>query len=76
MFSIFFTGEEVVDYNSVMTCNTSKYAQFYKELLQEGIYFPPSQFEVCFVSCAHELDDIEKTVQAINRALDKTIQEG
>ncbi|MEN6462736.1 MAG: glutamate-1-semialdehyde 2,1-aminomutase [Syntrophomonas sp.] len=76
MFSIFFTGEEVVDYNSVMTCDTARYAQFYKELLQEGIYFPPSQFEVCFVSCAHEPDDIEKTVQAINRVLDKTIQEG
>lgn len=74
MFSIFFTDEDVVDYKSVMTCNTSQYARFYKELLQEGVYFPPSQFEVCFVSGAHEIDDIEKTTQAIDRALDKTIQ--
>jgi glutamate-1-semialdehyde 2,1-aminomutase len=73
MFSIFFTNEDVVNYKSVMTCNTSQYALFYRELLNEGIYFPPSQFEVCFVSCAHKLDDIEKTTQAVNRALDKIL---
>ncbi|HEX3010510.1 MAG TPA: aspartate aminotransferase family protein, partial [Syntrophomonadaceae bacterium] len=71
-FSIFFTTEDVVDYKSVMTCDTSQYARFYKELLQEGIYFPPSQFEVCFVSYAHKPEDIEKTAQAVDLALDKT----
>lgn len=69
MFSIFFTEEEVVDYKSVLSCNTQQYAAFYKELLQEGIYFPPSQFEVCFLSCIHEMEDIEKTVAAVDKAL-------
>jgi glutamate-1-semialdehyde 2,1-aminomutase len=74
MFSVFFTGEEVVNYETVMTCDTSQYAQFYKELLQAGVYFPPSQFEVCFLSSAHDLNDIEKTESAINKALDKVTQ--
>lgn len=71
MFSVFFTGEKVVNYETVMTCDTFQYAQFYKELLQAGVYFPPSQFEVCFLSSAHNLNDIEKTQAAINTALDK-----
>jgi len=70
MFSIFFTEQEVKTYDSVMKSDTKKYAQFYRELLQQGIYFPPAQFEVCFISCAHDVKDIEKTVDAVNRALD------
>ncbi|SHG89419.1 glutamate-1-semialdehyde 2,1-aminomutase [Thermosyntropha lipolytica DSM 11003] len=71
MFSVFFTESEVKTYEDVLKCDTAKYAQFYRHLLEEGVYFPPSQFEVCFVSCAHEMEDIEATVQAVARALDK-----
>jgi glutamate-1-semialdehyde 2,1-aminomutase len=74
MFSVFFTPHEVVDYKAVQTCDVDLYARFYRELLQEGVYFPPSQFEVCFVSCAHELNDINFTVEAFDRALKKTIR--
>jgi glutamate-1-semialdehyde 2,1-aminomutase len=38
-------------------------------LLEEGIYFPPSQFEVCFISAAHSREDIEQTLQAVEKAL-------
>ncbi|NLG31946.1 MAG: glutamate-1-semialdehyde 2,1-aminomutase [Syntrophomonadaceae bacterium] len=69
MFSVFFTDRDVVDYESVMTCDTGQYARFYRELLTGGIYFPPSQFEVCFISGAHELYDIEVTLEAVERAL-------
>jgi glutamate-1-semialdehyde 2,1-aminomutase len=72
MFSVFFTSQPVVDYDSVMSCDTGFYARFYRELLQQGVYFPPSQFEVCFLSCAHELGDIDYTVEAFGRALKKT----
>lgn len=68
LFSLFFTDTEVVDYRSMMTCDTAMFARFYKELLAQGIYFPPSQYETCFISCAHDLEDMEKTVRAIDRA--------
>lgn len=71
MFCVFFTEDEVYDYESAMKCDTQKYARFYREVLQEGIYLPPAQFEVSFVSCAHELEDIYQTVAAIERALDR-----
>jgi len=73
MFCVFFTNEEVHCYETVMNCDTRKYAEFYRELLKEGVYLPPAQFEVSFLSCAHDLDDIEKTVAAVNRALERII---
>ncbi len=73
MFCIFFTESDVNNYESVMTCDTQKYAQFYQELLKEGIYLPPAQFEVSFVSCAHNLEDVDKTLAAVNRALDRIV---
>lgn len=71
MFCVFFTEEDVYDYETVQQCDTEKYAGLYKHLLEEGIYLPPSQFEVSFISCAHELDDINKTIAAFENALDK-----
>ena len=41
------------------------------ELLQRGIFIPPSQFETCFVSNAHSEDDADKTVESYNDALRK-----
>jgi len=76
MFCIFFTENDVDNYEAVMSCDTQKYAQFYRELLKEGVYLPPAQFEVSFLSCAHNLEDIDKTIAAVNRALDRIAQGG
>jgi glutamate-1-semialdehyde 2,1-aminomutase len=73
MFTIFFNeqDETIEDYQAVKRSNAEEYGRFYRQLLAEGIYLPPSQFEVCFISCAHELQDIELTVNAFMRALEK-----
>lgn len=73
MFCCFFTEKDVDNYEAVMSCDTQKYAQFYRELLKEGVYLPPAQFEVSFVSCAHNLEDVDRTVAAVNRALDRIV---
>lgn len=65
MFTIFFTKNKVVDYNSAKNCDTKKYAKFFNLLLPKGILFPPSQFEACFLSFCHNNKDIEKTLKAI-----------
>lgn len=70
MFSLFFTEGPVHDYESVLRCDTRKYAQYFKQMLYSGVYLPPSQFEVCFVSDAHTEEDIDKTLQAIEVSLD------
>ncbi|MDD2619790.1 MAG: glutamate-1-semialdehyde 2,1-aminomutase [Syntrophomonadaceae bacterium] len=71
LFCLFFTNVQVADYVAVLSCDTEKYAEFFRALLQKGIYFPPSQFELCFVSSAHLPQDIEKTLAEIDKVLDE-----
>jgi len=69
MFSLFFTGRPVVDYEAVMSCDTGLHARFYRHLLESGVYFSPSQFEVCFVSAAHTQEDVARTLEGLKLAL-------
>ncbi len=71
MFSMFFTGTEVVDFNTVKTCDTEFFKRYFNAMLEEGIYIAPSQFEAGFMTTAHSEQDIEKTIQANFKALQK-----
>lgn len=64
MFTLFFTNENVRDFKSALTSDTAKFAAYFGEMLERGIYLPPSQFEAAFISAAHTECDIEKTVAA------------
>jgi glutamate-1-semialdehyde 2,1-aminomutase len=70
MWCVFFTEEDVYDYESAQTCDTEQYAAYFRNLLNCGVYLPPSQFEVSFISSAHDLKDIDLTLEAIGKALD------
>ena len=65
----FFTPEAVFDYESAKLADTEMFGKFFRRLLEEGIYWPPSQFEAVFVSLAHSDDDIGATITAIEKAL-------
>ena len=69
MFTLFFTENEVIDYESAKQSDTAKFGKFFNEMLNRGIYLAPSQFEAAFVSAAHSVDDIEKTNEAFKLAL-------
>lgn len=69
MFTLFFTDQPVVDFTSAKTSDTSRFAAFFNGLIQNGIYFPPSQFEACFMSAAHVEADIDATLAAVETAL-------
>ena len=70
MFTLFFTDQPVGDFVSAKTSDTAKFAMFYNGILENGIYLPLSQFEACFVSAAHDQQDLDKTIEASRRALD------
>ncbi|OGR54334.1 MAG: glutamate-1-semialdehyde-2,1-aminomutase [Elusimicrobia bacterium RIFCSPLOWO2_02_FULL_39_32] len=72
IFTIFFTPRPVTDYDSAKTSNTKAYAKFFQFLLEEGIYFPPSQFEAVFLSLAHKELNLSKAKKAIVNAIFKT----
>ena len=63
----FFTDKTVTDYNSAVTSDTVKYAEFFNHMLENGIYLAPSQFEAMFVSYAHSDEDMDKTVEIIKK---------
>jgi glutamate-1-semialdehyde 2,1-aminomutase len=73
MFTLFFTENEVIDYDTAKTSDTSKFGKFFNEMLNRGIYLAPSQYETAFVSAAHTEVDIEKTNLALSKAINKII---
>lgn len=71
MFSIFFTKNKVYDQKSATKSNTKMFAEFFKYVLSSGIYLACSQFEANFLSTSHKEEDIKKTIEAINLAIEK-----
>lgn len=65
LMSVFFTNEEVTDYESAVKADTKQYADYFSYMLEKGIYLAPSQFEAMFLSAAHSHEDIEKTCEAV-----------
>lgn len=59
----FFTESPVTDFRSAMTADTGRYARYYQQMLQGGVNIAPSQFEVMFVSSAHDADDLDKAAE-------------
>lgn len=69
MFQLFFTEYSVYDYKTVKTSDTLKFMDYHANLLGNGIFVPPSQFETCFLSSEHSRKDIETTIHAVTTAL-------
>jgi glutamate-1-semialdehyde 2,1-aminomutase len=68
MVTLFFTDREVSDFDSAKTSDLNRFNAFFHAMLDAGIYLPPSQFEVAFISAAHTESDIANTINAATRA--------
>jgi glutamate-1-semialdehyde 2,1-aminomutase len=75
MYQIFFTKEEVRDYSCAKHSDTKMFITYFHELLRQGVFIPPSQFETCFVSMAHTEEDLKQTMNAFDKALAKAAKE-
>ncbi|MAJ87830.1 MAG: glutamate-1-semialdehyde-2,1-aminomutase [Cellvibrionales bacterium TMED148] len=65
MWGIFFTEEnQVYRYDQVVSCDTSRFSNFFHGMLEQGIYLAPASFEAGFMSAAHSEQDIENTLDA------------
>lgn len=67
MIGIFFTNEEVNNFASARTSDLDLFARYYRGMVENGIFLPPSQFEGIFLSAAHTDDDIDRTVEAAEK---------
>jgi glutamate-1-semialdehyde 2,1-aminomutase len=71
MFTLFFTAGPVRDYRTAKTSDTKRFAKFFIEMMEQGIYLPPSQFEAWFISFAHTQKDLDQTIEACDTAFKK-----
>ncbi len=68
MFTWFFAPCPVTDWNSAARSDTEAFGRFFRHMLDNGIYLPPSQFEAAFLSAAHSDADIQQTIAAAKQA--------
>ncbi|TAF66670.1 MAG: glutamate-1-semialdehyde-2,1-aminomutase [Cytophagales bacterium] len=72
MYSLFFTAEEIYDFDSARKSNTELFGKYFRAMLERGVYLAPSQFESLFLSTALSEADIQHILQAHEESL-KTI---
>jgi glutamate-1-semialdehyde 2,1-aminomutase len=68
MFSVFFTGSPVHDYDAARRQDTEAFRAFFHAMLAQGVHLPPSAFEAWFVSAAHDEQAVERVVAALPAA--------
>ncbi len=69
MYQIFFTNQQVNDYACAKLSNQRMFTAYFQELLRQGMFIPPSQYETCFVSTVHTDEDLKHTIAAFDKAL-------
>lgn len=75
MINPFFTSEEVVDFESAQTSDTEKFKVFFWNMIENGVYIPPSQFESWFLSAElseKDLNTIETAIRLAIKAVSET----
>lgn len=68
MLTLFFGAHPVRNFADASACDTRAFARFFQNLLEEGIYWPPSQFEAAFLSLAHEPAVLDRCAEAVRKA--------
>ncbi|GAB4134985.1 MAG: glutamate-1-semialdehyde 2,1-aminomutase [Raineya sp.] len=69
MYSLFFTSQRVIDFQTAKTCDTGLFGRYFHGMLRKGVYLAPSQFESLFLSVALSEADIEHIVRANEEVL-------
>ncbi len=69
MFQLYFTDKEVWNYEDAKSSNTEKFAEYFRTLLDAGVFIPPSQFECCFISLMHRESYLQKTLEAVEEGI-------
>jgi glutamate-1-semialdehyde 2,1-aminomutase len=69
MFQIFFSAQPICDMATAKSSDIQIFQAYFHELLKQGVFIPPSQFETCFLSTAHTEEDVKATINAFDEAL-------
>ncbi|WP_268122132.1 glutamate-1-semialdehyde 2,1-aminomutase [Roseivirga pacifica] len=69
MISLFFTDQKVVDFDTAKSSNLSLFGKYFRNMLDNGVYLPPSQFETYFVSTAITKEIADDIIDASRKSL-------
>ncbi|TDM00600.1 MAG: glutamate-1-semialdehyde-2,1-aminomutase [Flavobacteriaceae bacterium] len=69
MFSVFFSSTKVVDFETAKLANNPMFSKFFHNMLENGVYLPPSSFETWFISTEIKDLELDKTLTATQKAL-------
>lgn len=69
MMNPFFTKGKVTNFEEAQTSDTKKFAIFFWEMIKNGVFLPPSQFEAWFLSSAISNRDVKKIAVAVDKAM-------
>jgi glutamate-1-semialdehyde 2,1-aminomutase len=67
--TLFFTKDPVNNYSDAKKSDTKRYTQYFRNMLERGVFLTPSQFEASFVSVSHTQSDIEFAIKAAQESL-------
>ena len=71
MFCLFFTDQEIINLDSVKTQDMALFRKLFWSLLDKGVYIAPSPYETGFLSLAHTREDIDYTLDALEKAVNE-----
>ena len=74
MMGLFFTDKKVNNFDEAKTSDLNMFSAYYKGMLEKGIYLAPSQFEALFVSSAHTIEHIDRTIKAVEEVFSDLIK--
>lgn len=75
MYSLFFTDKKVVDFETAKSCDTSLFGQYFQQMLSNGVYLAPAQFESLFVSTSVDQAIADKIIAANDKSLQAVMSE-
>jgi glutamate-1-semialdehyde 2,1-aminomutase len=75
MSCMFFNEKPVNSFNDAVNSDTELYGKYFHEMLNRGIYLAPAQFEAMFISTAHSIEDIDKTIEAHKSSLEAILKD-
>lgn len=74
MIGFFLNEGPVTNFKQANQSDLKLFSMMYRELAQEGVFLPPSQFEGMFLSTSHTHEDVQKTIAAFDTALSRIIK--
>jgi glutamate-1-semialdehyde 2,1-aminomutase len=69
MFTLFFTDQQVINFETAKTSDTTRFARYFQAMSSRGVYLAPSQYEAMFISTAITEDVVSKILEANREAL-------